>query len=158
MTSSHARSTTRVIRHLLLAGMAIAAACSPGPRVVPVSGRVMMDGKPLTGHRGFVRVVPAGFRAATGSIDPDDGSFALTTSRAEDGCVTGTHPAAVIVNTMVGNRLVWLVSEHYGDDGTSGLIVEVTGPTAALRLNLTGGVTSPPRPTSEDQRLEQTGS
>jgi len=150
----HRRSTAGLVA-LLLAF--VSAGCDSGPTVVPVSGRVLINGKPLTGHPGFVRVMPAGFRAATGSIDPADGRFTLTTFKPADGCVTGTHPAAVIVNTMVGNRLVWLIPEKYGDDTTSGLAVEVTGPTTSLEVVLSGDVKPVPKPTAEDLRLQEAG-
>ena len=136
---------------------ALTAGCGGGPTIVPVSGTVTINGKPLTGRSGFVRVVPAGFRAATGSINPDDGTFVLTTLKPNDGCVTGTHPAAVIVNIMVGSRLVWLVPERYGDDATSGLTVEITGPTSTLNLDLKGPLKAPPKPTAEDLRLQEAG-
>ncbi len=109
-----------------------------GPKIVPVSGKVTMNGKPLTGYVGFLRVVPEGERAATGRIDPADGSFSLTTYSSDDGCVLGKHPVAVIVNTMVGTELVWLIPEHYGDHATSELNVDIVGETDSLEIELTG--------------------
>lgn len=144
------------VASLLLVSCGLAG-CGGGPRIVPAAGNVLINGKPLTGHSGFVRVVPAGFRAATGRIDPADGSFALTTFEAGDGCVTGTHPAAVIVNAMVGNRLVWIVPERYGDDATSGLTITVSGPTESLVIDLEGELTVPKPPTAEERRLEEAG-
>lgn len=148
------RRTGCLLAVVLVCGLA---GCQTGPTIVPVSGTVFVQGKPLTGRRGFVRVVPAGFRAATGPIDPVDGRFSLTTFEAGDGCVTGTHPAAVIVNTMVGNRLVWLVPEKYADDATSGLTVEISGPTTSLRVELEGELQVAPTPTAEERRLEEAG-
>ncbi len=136
---------------LLLAG------CDSGPRIVPASGRVLMNGKPLTGHVGFVRVVPAGSRASTGRIDPADGRFTLTTYKTDDGCVEGSHPTAVIINTTVGSRLVWIAPERYGDDATSGLKVEIKGPTSDLELHLEGRLTPVPAATEAERRMQEAG-
>ena len=141
---------------MIVLGVSLAAAVGcgrGGPRIVPVSGRVLMDGKPLTGRRGFVRVVPAKGRAATASIDPATGRFMLSTFTSGDGCLEGTHPAAVIVNTTVGgSRLVWLIPEKYGDEATSGLTVAVDGPTQDLEFSLTGGLEQ--APTQADVEVE----
>jgi hypothetical protein len=132
--------------------------CGDGrPRIVPVSGHVLINGQPLTGHVGFVRVVPAGSRAATGRIDPATGRFSLTTFETNDGCVQGTHPVAVIVNAMVGNQLVWITPEHYGDDQTSGLTVDITQPTAELEIGLQGTLTPAPKASEADRILQDAG-
>jgi len=122
------------------------------PRIVPTSGQVFMNGKPLTGHVGFVRVVPANARPATGRIDPADGRFTLTTYETDDGCVEGTHPAAVIINKTVGTRLVWIAPERYGNDATSGL-----GETANLELRLEGGLAPVPAASEAERRLQESG-
>lgn len=116
-----------------------------------------MNGKPLTGHVGFVRVVPAGARPATGRIDPADGRFTLTTYETDDGCVEGTHPAAVIVNATVGTRLVWITPERYGNDATSGLTAEIKGETANLELRLEGRLTPAPAASETERRLQESG-
>ena len=132
--------------------------CGDGrPRIVPTSGQVLMDGKPLTGRVGFIRVVPAGSRPATGQIDPANGRFSLTTYETGDGCVEGTHPAAVIVNTTVGNRLVWIVPERYGNDSTSGLTVTVGGEKADLVIRLEGGLVPVPAATEAERRMQEAG-
>jgi hypothetical protein len=136
----------------------LAVGCGDGrPRIVPTSGVVLMNGKPLTGHVGFVRVVPAGARPATGRIDPADGRFTLTTYDTGDGCVEGTHPAAVIVNTTVGNRLIWIVPERYGNDSTSGLSVTVGGEKAQLEIRLEGGLAPVPAATEAERRMQEAG-
>jgi len=132
--------------------------CGDGrPRIVPTSGVVLMNGKPLTGHGGFVRVVPAGARPATGRIDPADGRFTLTTYETGDGCVEGTHPVAVIVNTTVGNRLVWIAPKRYGDETTSGLIVDIKGEKAELDIRLEGGLAPVPAASEADRRMQEAG-
>ena len=139
----------------IVAAIGLAAVCRRPRR--PASGRVLMNGKPLTGHVGFVRVVPAGSRASTGRIDPADGRFTLTTYKTDDGCVEGSHPTAVIVNTTVGNRLVWIAPERYGDDATSGLKVEIKGPTSDLELHLEGRLTPIPTATEAERRMQEAG-
>lgn len=149
----------RVCRSAAIAVVLVAAGCGDGrPRIVPTSGVVLMNGKPLTGHAGFVRVVPAGARSATGRIDPADGRFSLTTYEAGDGCVEGTHPAAVIVNTTIGGtRLVWITPERYGDDKTSGLTVNITGEKADIELRLEGRLTPVPAASEADRRQGERG-
>jgi hypothetical protein len=60
---------------------------------VPVKGKAMYKGKPLT--QGEILFEPdSGGREAHGSIQPD-GSFELTTYKQNDGAVPGTHRVAV---------------------------------------------------------------
>jgi hypothetical protein len=161
LSASHARETTRLVSNWHLTGVVgalLLVGCGDGrPRIVPTTGRVLMNGTPLTGHVGFVRVVPAGARPATGRIDPVDGRFTLTTYKPNDGCVEGVHPAAVIVNTTVGNRLVWIAPKRYGDETTSGLTVEVTGDTADVELRLEGGLAPVPAASEADRRMQEAG-
>ena len=155
--------TTRATMHVAAWRLLLAVACGSlvgcdsGPRIVPASGQVLMNGKPLTGYPGFVRVVPKGFRAATGRIDPADGRFSLTPYTPHDGCLEGSHPAAVIVNQTVGNRLYWIVPEKYGNDATSGLTLEISGSTSQLELKLEGKLTPAPAATEAERRLQEAG-
>ncbi|MBA4068126.1 MAG: hypothetical protein C0501_31385 [Isosphaera sp.] len=123
---------------LAAVGLAVlAAAGCGGPRVVPVSGRVLIDGRPV--EHGFVRVAPDGHRAATGKLGPG-GRFTLTTTDPDDGCVTGTHPAEVIaLETLGPGAQKWHAPKAYGEAGTSGLTVSITGPTDDLAIDLTWG-------------------
>jgi hypothetical protein len=59
----------------------------------PVSGRVLLDGKPLT--FGVVTFVPSLGRAAKGDVQAD-GSFRLGTYKGDDGAIIGKHKASVI--------------------------------------------------------------
>ena len=109
--------------------------CGDGrPSRVPVSGRVTIDGKPLTA--GYIQVCPANQRAATGAIGPD-GRFKLTTFDPNDGCVVGKHPVAVGGREDKGSSFLWLAPKKYGDINKSGLEVEITGPTDNVEINLT---------------------
>ena len=60
----------------------------------PVSGRVLMNGKPLS--TGTVTFVPNRGRVANGDIQ-SDGTFELSTYRSGDGAIVGSHKAAVLV-------------------------------------------------------------
>lgn len=115
--------------------LSLAVGCGDNrPKRVPVSGRVLIDGEPLS--HGFVQVVPAGDRAATGKIG-SDGRFTLTTFEPEDGCVLGTHPVAVIATESIdGSSQRWHAPKKYMDSTTSGLQIEVTEPTDSMELNL----------------------
>ncbi len=119
-----------------------ATGCGPfRPTVVPASGIVTLDGKPLPG--GFVRLVPAGSRPATGEIGPD-GRFALGTFAAADGCVLGTHGVEVIGPLPAGGETAAAVPApavavpaRYRAAETSGLTITITGPASDLAIALT---------------------
>lgn len=131
--------------------------CGDGrPAVVPAKGRVFINGEPLTGYLGFVRVEPVGTRAATGEISEADGSFTLTSFENGDGCVPGTHPVAVIVNTTVGEELVSLIPEHYSDSSTSGLQVTVAQDGGELKIELEGELGNVRKPTAAELEADKT--
>jgi hypothetical protein len=105
-----------------------------GPKVVPVSGTVTIDGKPLA--YGFVQVMPADWRPATGKIGPD-GRFTLTTMKEGDGCVAGTHPVAILASESLSPETTkWHAPKKYADAVESKLTVTVSGPTDDLKIEL----------------------
>ena len=114
--------------------------CSRGPSLVPVSGTVTVDGKPL--QAGAVLVAPMGGRAAGGRIGAD-GRFTLSTWQPEDGVVAGSHRVEVIASKpLPGNRRQWLVPKKVRSLATSPLRLEVTGPTTSAVIAIeTGGET-----------------
>lgn len=127
-----------------LALLAAAAGCGGGPKVVPVSGRVLIDGRPLT--HGTVQVQPAGYRAASGKIGPD-GRFTLTTTADNDGCLVGTHPIAVVATETLGpGAQKWHAPRKYAAAETSGTTVTVDGPTDNLEIKLTWAGETPGAP------------
>lgn len=65
---------------------------SDRPTVVPVSGRVSIDGEPVT--IGRIDFVPAFGPAATARIQPG-GTYQLLTFEAGDGAVLGSHAVRV---------------------------------------------------------------
>jgi hypothetical protein len=138
----------------LLVAPGCSAAKRTGPKVVPVSGRVLYNGQPLEGaHVTFSN--SANNTSGYGTTDAD-GRFTLTTFAPKDGVVPGrqqisvskvqrskqTGPAvdrtkAVIVPATAGPR--WLIPKHYGSLTTSGLTTEVGEDGAKeIVLELTG--------------------
>lgn len=114
--------------------LALMAGCDDRPQRVPVSGIVLIDGKPLT--YGFVQVVPENARPSSGKVGPD-GRFTLTCYDESDGCVPGTHKAAVIGSEpMGGSAQKWHAPPKYQDYTTSGLTVEIKEPTDSLVINI----------------------
>jgi hypothetical protein len=129
------RAICRSLLALASAAVAAAGCGDPGPKLVPVAGVVLIDGKPLT--HGFVQVAPVGGRAATGKIGPD-GRFTLTTFTENDGCYVGTHPVAVVATESIdGSSQRWHAPKKYTSADTSGLTVTVDGPTDGLKIELT---------------------
>jgi hypothetical protein len=136
-------------RARLLAGVTLAvvfialAGCGEGgPKIVPVSGMVIIDGKPLT--YGHVQVLPAGWRPATGRIG-GDGRFTLTTTVANDGCPVGTHPVVILASeSITPEQMKWHAPTKYADVKTSGLTVTITGPTDELKIELKSDGTMKP--------------
>jgi hypothetical protein len=105
-----------------------------GPKIVPVSGVVTIDGQPLS--YGHVQVIPAGWRPASGRIGAD-GRFTLTTTVSGDGCAVGTHPVAVLAGeSLTPETMKWHAPQKYADIKTSNLTVTITGPTDDLKIEL----------------------
>lgn len=108
--------------------------CGRGVKLVKVSGKVMIDGKPL--ERGFVQVIPKDSRAASGEIG-QDGKFTLTTFDNGDGCVLGNHTVTVLANESKGpTALHWYAPKKYSDPATSGLTLDIQAATDTADINL----------------------
>jgi hypothetical protein len=109
--------------------------CGGGrPKRVPVSGRVLIDGQPLT--YGFIRLVPQNARPASAEIGPD-GRFTLKTFEDGDGAVLGTHIVTIAANEYVSETVQrWHAPKKYADPATSGLTTTITGPTNSLVIPL----------------------
>ena len=135
-------------RARLTAGAALAAlvgltGCGEGgPKIVPVSGIVLIDGQPLT--YGHIQVIPTGWRPASGRIG-GDGRFTLTTTVSGDGCAVGTHPVAILAGeSLTPETMKWHAPKRYADIATSGLTVTITGPTDDLKIELKSDGGKPP--------------
>ena len=121
----------------MIVGMAaVLTGCGDGrPERVPVSGRVLIDGKPL--KYGSVMLVPEGARPSTGRLD-EQGRFTLSCYDRNDGVVRGRHRVAVTAAEPLGeNACRWLAPPKYSDHRTSGLQVEIDAPTDSLCIDLT---------------------
>ena len=110
--------------------------CGDGrPTRVAVSGKVLIDGQPLT--QGIVQFVPEDSRPAAGKLDAE-GNFTLTSYDGDDGVVLGTHKVMVAAKEMVSEtRAKWLAPPKYADFRQSGLSFEITEPTDDLVIELT---------------------
>ena len=97
------------------------------PKLVPVSGRVTIDGKPL--EVGSVQVQPKNHRPAYGALGPD-GRFQLTTFDPRDGCVLGEHPVIIAGAIKQINDATGMICapEKYQAAETSGLQIDIKGP------------------------------
>lgn len=108
--------------------------CGRGPKLVKVSGKVLIDGKPL--ERGFVQVIPKDSRAASGEIGPE-GRYTLTTFENGDGCVLGTHTVTILANESKGpTALHWYAPKKYSDPVSSGLTLDIQQATDTADINL----------------------
>mgnify|MGYP007123522310 FL=1 len=127
--------TSRLIFQFALIGVVSLLGCSDGrSQRFPVAGQVLIDGEPL-GY-GFIQVIPANDRPATGIIGPD-GRFQLTTFETNDGCVSGNHSVTVIANESLGaTGQRWHAPKKYMDPSTSELQVNVEGATQSLTIEL----------------------
>jgi hypothetical protein len=122
-----------VLAALLLGG------CEPsGPKLVPVSGKVTIDGKPLT--IGSIQFVPENARPAYGEIG-SDGSFKLKTDEAE-GVVLGQHKVVVTAQETAGTEATgesvrYIAPQRYGSPLTTDVTVNIEGPRDDLLIELT---------------------
>jgi hypothetical protein len=127
------RFSIAVIYALLL--IATSGCGSKHPDIVPVSGTVTIDGKPLT--QGVITVAPQGHRPSTGEID-ENGRFTLTCFEPGDGALKGTHLATVAAVEPVSERSNrWHAPREYANRIKSGLWVTIDGPTDDLNIELT---------------------
>jgi hypothetical protein len=78
--------------------LVLATGCHRGPEVAPVSGRVMLDGKPLEAAQ--VRFEPKGGRASNGHTDAK-GHYELRYSRDTEGALVGPHIVRIFSATEV---------------------------------------------------------
>lgn len=132
-----------------------AAGCDGGPKVVPVSGVVFLDGQPLT--YGHIQVIPAGFRPASGRLD-GAGRFTLTTTAQGDGCAVGTHPVVILASeSITPENTKWHAPQKYADVSTSNLTVTITGPTTDLKIELTSDGSMKPGKTVKEGGTENQG-
>lgn len=123
---------------LLLIALTGATGCGDGrPQRVPVSGTVMIDGAPLP--YGFVTFVPASGRSASGQVD-SLGRFTLGSYEPNDGVLPGTQRVAVLARESLNDKQAkWHAPKKYAKHEISGIVIEITGPTDDLKIDLSWG-------------------
>src|SRR3954465_12776818 len=84
------RCTSHFALQLLM--LVILAGCNRGPKMVPVTGKVIYNGRPL--EFGVVMFQPPSGQPAQGQIQPD-GTFNLSTYRLNDGAVVAKHKVRI---------------------------------------------------------------
>ena len=121
---------------ILFATLVLLAGCSDGkPTRVPVSGKVLIDGQPLT--LGSIAFVPQGARPSGSAIDKN-GHFELSCYGHGDGAVLGAHRVMVTGAQHISETAIrWEAPKMYADINTSGLVENVDGPADDVVINLT---------------------
>jgi hypothetical protein len=106
-----------------------------GSRCVPVAGRVLIDGEPLT--YGQVRFIPATGRASYAKLD-QNGRFTLSCFDQDDGAILGNHQIAVYANEQISpSKMLWHAPKKYANPTTSHLVQTIDQPTTSVVVNLT---------------------
>ena len=113
----------RSLAVVLVVLMLAMSGCDHRPRRVPIAGRVLIDGEPLT--KGMIQFVPVDTRPSVGTMD-DNGNFVMTCYEPEDGVIPGTHPVAIVGSEIISNtKIKWHAPKKYADPATSGITIEV---------------------------------
>ena len=112
------------------------AGCDDGrPTRVPVSGQVLIDGKPLT--YGSVQFLPPNARASYGKLD-SEGRFSLTCFDSNDGVVPGKVSVVIhAAEPLSDTQTRWHAPKKYADHRTSGLTQDIAESADDLKINIT---------------------
>lgn len=162
--------SSRVARHLDAAPLLVLSALAllisigcgqSGPGLLPVSGRVTVDGEPV--ESGTVTFYPGSGRPATSELS-SGGRYQLTTYNSGDGAVSGHYVVTIYAQDVQGSapklqnwsdelsyydtprdsseallqaaKTVWLVPEMYSDRSTSDLTADVNAAQTDYDFNL----------------------
>ncbi|QDU26002.1 hypothetical protein ETAA8_10740 [Anatilimnocola aggregata] len=134
-------NSARCIAGLVAGALLIfVAGCDTGPRMIPVSGVVTLDGKPVK-NAAVMFLSTSGGRPAEGITDAE-GRYSLTTFKFGDGAVEGQHSVSVTGVESIGNpgsytpegmisgsgtqREIWFVPQKYSNPATAGIQCEVS--------------------------------
>jgi hypothetical protein len=122
----------------------LAGGCDSRPTRVPVSGKVLIDGEPLT--YGAVVFSPTGGRQSSGIIDKA-GHFTLTCFEPNDGALVGKHHIQVLACDSINPTTTkWYAPKKYADRQSSELVQEIKGPTDSVEIKLTWKGNTPDKP------------
>lgn len=132
MTMIQPTDRLKTIPAALAAGLfLLLAGCGGNPaqlETAPVSGRVTLDGEPVS--TGVVIFTPEQGRAGRAEL-ASDGTYTVGTYGRADGAVVGSHRVAVVAQEGAETGFVedaapvWLVPPHYANPNTSHLEFEV---------------------------------
>jgi hypothetical protein len=121
--------------------VSVFAGCGGEPfKMVPVSGKVAYaDGTLIPGDQIVLRFHPEEAKAsgvqvlgfANGDVNPKDGTYSLTTHKADDGAAPGKYKVTLIAVKNVDGvpTPTAAVAQKYQSQETTPLRFEVTGPT-----------------------------
>lgn len=134
--------TIRIWPIVAMLGVVFVGGCGTKyPETAPVSGKITVDGVPVTTGR-IIFYPTSGARLSSGEIQPD-GNYSLTTFKAGDGALLGSHRVVIESTKVVGptsaktiadesqtpvsalGRVIWLVDEKYSQPSTTDLSAEV---------------------------------
>ena len=132
---------SRVLFALLCAVTLASSGCGPGgPKIVPVSGVLTRNGKPVPNLE--VYFMPIQGRNSVGMAD-DQGRFSLGYTVGQDGAVTGTHTVFVVYNPPMSGATqsaapadMRPIIEKYGSAEKSPIKVEITKAVKDLEIKL----------------------
>lgn len=104
------------------------------PVRVPVSGQVLIDGKPLT--FGDIMFVPEGGRASQSSIDKE-GRFTLNCYETNDGALIANHRVSITAaEPITPQKMRWRAPKKFADIRTSGISQQITEPMDNLIIKI----------------------
>ena len=134
-------SRARFVICMTLAALPAGCGSSGAGRLVPVAGKVTLDGKPLA--TGSLVFKPDAAKGNAGQLEPSgtlagDGSYALFTKE-KPGAPVGWYKVGVVAQQASPNDpylMKSLVPERYNDAESSGLAVEVVASPAANAYDL----------------------
>lgn len=144
MASRSSSISTEARLRLAALALLVAAGCSRSLELIPVTGIVTLDGKPV--EDAAVLFMPmAGGPAASGTTDAQ-GRFQLSSVN-QSGVVPGEHQVTITKQTMLGItpdglpdaggiRIQWHVPEKYSRPETSGLKANVDPSQGEFRFSL----------------------
>lgn len=119
---------------LCVACLISASGCGSNSSVVPVSGKVLVDGAPL--EHGAIMFIPPSARPSSGVINKD-GRFSLSCYDTGDGAVRGRHKVIITASEpLADDRCRWHAPKKYSDESTSNIEIEISAPLEDLTIDL----------------------
>jgi hypothetical protein len=125
--------------YMLLIAMPLTLGCGESAiERVPISGEVLIDGRPL--GSGTIQFVPEEGRPSSALIQ-SDGHFAIASEAVgrtkEVGAAPGRYRLQVASSKIIDEKTIqWNVPAKYADFRTSGLEIVIDKPTKDLRIQL----------------------